>query len=65
MLEVCDDGLAGDALVARNGAEDCVERAKPERVVIRDRDPMMHWLRGLEDDVAAGLMCSLVLPPAA
>jgi hypothetical protein len=47
------------------GSENGVERANAERFVVRNRQPLMTWGIGLQNDVAAFLVQNLIIPIAA
>src|SRR6185369_2632014 len=45
-----------------NGAKDRTERAKPEWMVVWNRDPVVSGLGGFQNDVAADLVHPCLLP---
>jgi len=59
-----DDRIARDAFVPGNRAKDGSERPKPEWMMVGNDDPLVRWCFGLQNDMTANLMHSLVLPSA-
>jgi hypothetical protein len=54
--------LFGNALVRGNGGKNRIQRSNSEGIMSRDGDPVRRRLLGLQDDVVANLVDTLVSP---
>ena len=52
-LQSCDDRVARHTFVLGDLAEDWTKRAEPEGLVVRDRNPLVSRVGGLQNHVTA------------
>ena len=61
-LKASQQRIAFNTLMQRDRAKNAVECADPKYVMIRDRQSVMRWVLGLNDDVATFLIYYLIPP---